>query len=134
MLVHDVPQDYDDRHSDGYKTIVYAIDENGNYVLKQTVGWEPENIAHSMAWEDIDRRIQDVKRKVIEGKLSPLAFYMERELMSPKRLSGLIGIPGWRIKRHLNPLVFNKISDSYKVRYAEFFKVSVSDFVNLKAE
>ena len=134
MLVHDVPQDSDNLHKGTYKTLVYTVDENGNYVQKQTVGWEPENIAHSMAWENINRRIQDVKLKVMDRKLSPLAFFMEREMMNPRRLSGLIGISSWKIKRHMKPWIYNKITDSYKNRYADFFKVSVSDFENLKAE
>ena len=134
MLARKVPQDSDNLHKGTYKTLVYTVDEKGNYVQKQTAGWEPENIAHSMAWDDIHRKIQDVRRKVLEGKLSPLAYFMEREMMNPRRLSGLIGISGWRIKRHMKPWIYNKISDSYKNRYADFFKVSVSDFENLKAE
>ena len=134
MLIRDVPQDNDNLHNGCYKTLVYAVDDNGNYVQKHSVGWEPENIAHSMEWDCINQRIQAVKRKVVAGELSPLAYFMEREMMDPRRLSGLIGRSKWSIKRHLNPLIFNKISEIDKNRYAEFFKVSLSDFINLKAD
>jgi hypothetical protein len=134
MPKHNVSRDNNDLPDEKYKTVIYTVDENGNYIRKQTTGWEPENIAHSMAWDDINQRIENTKKEVLTGKLSPLAYFMEREMMDPKRLSGLTGISKWRIKRHLNPRIFSKISDIYLNRYAEFFKVSVSDFIHLKVE
>jgi len=134
MSEHNVPQDNNNQHAGKYKTVIYTVDENGNYIQKQTAGWEPEDVAHSMAWDAINQRIKKVKKEVLAGNLSPLAYFLEREMMNPKRLSGLIGISKWRIKRHLKPRIFSKISETYLNRYAEFFNVSVYDFVNLNAE
>ena len=134
MQKHDVTRESKDLPDEKYKTVIYTVDENGNYIRKQTTGWEPENIAHSIAWDDINQRIENTRKKVQAGKLSPLAYFMEREMLNPKRLSGLTGISKWRIRRHRNPRIFSKISESYLNRYAEFFNVSVSDFIHLKAE
>jgi hypothetical protein len=132
MLIHNVPQDNNNLHNGTYKIITYAVDEHGNYIKQQTSGWEPENIAHAMAWDDINRRVNEVKKNVLAGNLSPLAYFMEREMLNPKRLSGLIGISKWRIKWHMKPRHFKKISDTYLRRYSGFFNIPVSEFMYFK--
>jgi hypothetical protein len=132
MQKADVPQEEKDTSNNSFVQIIYSVDDNGNYISSRSTGFEPENIAHELAIEEARRRIENVKKEVLEGKVSPLAYYLERELMTPFRLSGEVGISTWRIKRHLKPKVFSKMSDLNLNRYAKFFNVSVSDFVNLK--
>ena len=58
------------------------------------------------AWEEVNEKAEEVKRKVLEGKLSPVAYYMEKNIMNLKLLSQYTGIPKWRIRRHLKPKIF----------------------------
>jgi hypothetical protein len=133
MQKHNDIQSDNENNNNSFRQIIYSVDENGKYFSTISPGFEPENIAHSLAIEEISNRIENVKREILAGNVSPLAYYLERELMTPLRLSGEVGISTWRIKRHLKPKVFSKISDKYLNRYAKFFKVSVSDFVNLNS-
>jgi hypothetical protein len=134
MLKHKVPQDIENMHEGNYKTVVYAVDENGNYVRAQTSGWEPENIAHEMAWDLVEKRIKQAKQDVLNGKLSPLAFFAEREQMTVKRLAGMAGISKWRVKRHFKPEIFKKLKKKYIEKYCEIFGVSTYEFTNFNTE
>ena len=105
--------------------INYAVDESGRYVLEKTSGWEPVNTANEQAWEAVGERIAFVREKMEKGELSPVAYYMEKNLMDVKMLSNYIGISRWRVKRHLDAGVFRRLSHSLLERYAKVFGISV---------
>jgi len=113
-----------------FKTVEYAVGENGTYIQKQTLGWEPKDIAQEFAWETMRKHLEKTKADVVYKKLSPLAYYMEVEQMTPKRLSGLIGISQRKIKQHLRPKKFESLRDTTINKYCEFFKISKDEFVN----
>lgn len=123
MKKEDVPQDeglYGRWHG-----ICYATDEAGNYVAEKSAGWEPVNIANGQAWEEIEERLADVKDKVRSGRLSPLAYHMEKNLMDVSVLAGYTGMARWRIKRHLRSSIFNRLDQGVLARYAQVFGLTV---------
>lgn len=125
MLENEVPQDkelFGDQ-----REVSYAVDENGQYVLAQSVGWEPANIANIQAWEVIREEITAVLTKVRAGELSPLAYYMARYQMDAKLLSGYAGLFCWQVRRHLKPGPFNKLKPEILARYAAIFKTSAEN-------
>jgi hypothetical protein len=132
MQKHDDPFSENPNSENSFRQIVYSVDENGRYFSSLSSGFEPEIIAHSLAKEETLFRLEKIKNEVLNGIASPLAYYLERELMTPLRLSGEVKIASWRIKRHLKPKVFTKLSGKILKRYADFFNVSVSELVNLK--
>ncbi len=105
--------------------INYAVDESGQYVLEKTSGWEPVNVANEQAWEAVEERITFIREKMEKGELSPIAYYMEKNLMDIKTLSGYTGISSWRVKRHLDAKVFRRLAPSLLERYAKVFCISV---------
>jgi hypothetical protein len=127
-----VPQNKNNLHKGTYKTVVYAIDDDGEYVKVKTSGWEPEDIAHEQAWEQINKRIEDTKKKVLQGELSPLAYYMEKSIMTPKRLAAMAELPVRKVKRHLKPKGFKKIKEKYITIYAEVFDISTEELIHFK--
>jgi hypothetical protein len=122
----------DDNSKNKYIGLTYSLDENGKYFITTPSEFEPAEIAHSYERADIQKRIEETRHNVLNGKISPLAYYLERNLMTPYRFSGEIGIPTWRIKRHLKPSVFRRLPYPFLERYASFFGMSVDDFINLK--
>lgn len=127
-----VPQNKNNLHKGTYKTVVYAVDDNGEYVKVKTSGWEPEDIAHEQAWEQINKRIEDTKKQVLQGELSPLAYYMEKSIMTPKRLAAMAELPVRKVKRHLKPKGFRNLKEKYLTIYAQVFDITVEDLTNFK--
>jgi hypothetical protein len=123
MKKEDVPQDeglYGRWHG-----ISYAVDEDGKYALIRSAGWEPANWANRQAWDVVEQEIAGIVEKIGEGRVSPLAYYMARNLMDVKLLSRHAGLAQWRVKRHLRPGVFRRLSPTILERYAKIFKISV---------
>ncbi len=104
--------------------VFYAVDESGKYVKEQSAGWEPVTIAHEQAFEAMEERLALVGERVKKGELSPIAYYMEKNLMDAKMLSDYIGISRWRVKRHLDPRVFRRLSSPLLERYAKVFGIT----------
>ena len=128
MRKQDVPQDQG--IAEGLKEVNYAIDEDGNYVLVPSAGWEPKNIANYQAWDLIKAQLADIRNRILAGELSPLAFHMARNQMDVKLLSKYSGFFCWQIKRHLKPSVFAKLKRSILKKYAALFGISLDDLTN----
>lgn len=125
MKKADVPQDTG--VLDGWHEISYAIDENGRYVQVPSTGWEAANIANQEAWREIDRRVQEARKQILAGKLSPLAYHMARNQMDAALLASYIGLSRRKVIRHLKPAVFDALDSTILKRYAEIFALSIED-------
>ncbi|MBP2673497.1 MAG: hypothetical protein H6Q84_337 [Deltaproteobacteria bacterium] len=127
MRRNDVPQD---RCLFGeMKEIRYAVDEEGRYVLVESAGWEPVNIANREAWKSIDSEVEAVAAKVRAGELSPLAWHMARNQMDPGMLAGYVGLSRWRVRRHMKPAPFRRMRRTTLARYAAVFRVAPEEFL-----
>jgi len=129
MQKDDVPQD--EALFDGMSEVCYAVDESGRYVLAESAGWEPANIANMQAWEVIHADIAKVQARVRAGELSPLAYHMVRHQMDAKLLAGYAGLFGWQVKRHMRPGPFAKLSPAQLQRYATILKTGVEELCRI---
>jgi hypothetical protein len=109
------------------KEVCYATDSSGKYVTELSSGWDVKINALDVAWKDIAERTAKAKQQVLNGEASPLLFFMEYRLMDIGILADYTGFWKWRIKRHMKPAVFNKLSDKKLQKYAEAFNVKVDD-------
>jgi hypothetical protein len=107
--------------------VCYVTDNNGKYTTSLSKGWEVKVAALDITWQDIQKQIAEAKEKVLEGKVSPLHFWMTLRMMELSLVASYTGFWQWQIKRHLKPDVFNKLSDKKIQKYAEAFNVSVED-------
>jgi hypothetical protein len=126
----EVPQDDEGLLEGKLREVCYAVDETGNYVTVLSTGWSPKNEALKQAWEVVNEKIEVVKQEVIAGKLSPLAYYMEKHIMNLKLLSAYTGISKWRIKRHMKPKIFARLDNETLAKYAAAFETNVSSLKN----
>lgn len=131
MKKEDVPQDVS-ALGKITKEVCYATDSEGKYTTELSKGWDVKITALDKAWEDIDVRIENARKKVLNGEASPLLFFMEKGIMDISLLADYTGFWQWQIKRHLKPDVFNNLSDKKLQRYAEVFNVSVDDLKNMR--
>ncbi len=129
MHKEEVPQDQG--IADGLKEVTYAVDDNGNYVMVPSAGWEPKNISNYQAWEVIAEQIETARCQVLSNEVSPLAFHMARNQMDVALLAQYMGIMRWRVKRHLKPQIFKKLNVNLLNRYASLLKVTVEQLQDI---
>lgn len=129
MKREDVPQDKSNLNTS--KELCYAIDANGNYVTTLSSGWDPKSIALDNAIEEINKRIKKAKEKVLNGKTSPIEYYMEVNKMDVSILASYVGFWKWRVKKHFKPRVFKKLSINILQKYAEVFEISVEELQDI---
>jgi hypothetical protein len=113
----------------GYKSIVYTANKDGVYRKVSRKGWEPANIALGMAWESVNEIIEQTKKKVISGELSPIAFFMEKNQFSIARLSYMTGFSKRKIRKHLHPKAFAKINQETLETYSKAFQTTPEQFI-----
>ena len=119
-------------HNGVVKQLFYAVDDTGKYTQVPSVGWEPENVAMAQAWEEVNERVENARQRVLAGQLSPVGYYMEKQLMNIALLARYVGRFQWQVKRHLKPAVFNRLSDRMLHRYAAAFKITVQELKQVK--
>ncbi len=130
MKVNEVPQNKG-MITDDLREICYAVDENGSYILAQSAGWEPKNIANDQAWTLIEEEVSQTVKKIKAGKLSPLAFHMAKNQMNLSLLSKYVGFSRLRVKLHLKPSVFRKLKPSVLKRYGRVFEIEVEELLKV---
>lgn len=131
MKKKEIPQDHSSLQN-FTKELCYAVDETGKYTTDLSSGWDVKASALDVAWKDIEARVADAKRKVLNGEISPVVYYMELKLMDLSILAAYTGFYQWNIKRHFKPDVFKKLSAKRLSKYAEVFEVSVEQLKNIE--
>jgi hypothetical protein len=110
------------------KEVCYAVDDSGKYVTELSTGWDVKTTALDVAWNDINTRTEEAKKKMMKGEVSPVLYFMELKLMDLPTLADYTGFWKWTIKRHFKPSVFKSLSEKKLRKYAEVFEVSVAEF------
>lgn len=129
MRKQDVPQD--EGVLDDEKVVSYALDTDGQYCLTTSAGWDPVNCANRLAWQDIKLQLDAVRQQIGRGEVSVLAYYMTRAQMDVALLASYSGISRWRVRRHLKPKVFRKLSSKDQSCYARLFRIRCEQLFQL---
>lgn len=109
----------------------YRMDDQGNFSKKLEANWGAKEIVNNQTWEIVKERIADAKLKVINGELSPIAYYMQKCITDLKTLSLYTGFSKWAIKRHMKPKIFNKLSELKLKKYCDFFEISLEEMKDI---
>lgn len=123
MKTKDVPQDGDPTFAGGTK-ICYAVDADGKYVPVNTTGWTVEAEAKDLAWKAIDTDVERCRQRVERGEASPLEYFMKQRQMDPALLAANVGACALRVRWHLRPRVFRRLSETWLDRYAACLNIS----------
>jgi hypothetical protein len=124
MKKKEVPQD-EGLMEGRFEDLNYALDENGNYVTVLSKGWAPKNEAMLQAWDLIHEKTEQVRQDVLAGKISPIAFFMEKNIMSLKLLADYVELPKRKVRKHLKPEKFTQLEDDILQRYADTFEITL---------
>ena len=124
---------YKDEAYGKYRELSYSYQEGGKF--EQTVGFHGETdlIVLQQAWDLFQERIEDARQRVLAGKVSPVVYYMEKNLLDPMNLSMMAGMAVWRVKWHFRPAVFKRLPEKILKRYAEAFNISIYQLKNIES-
>ena len=126
MKKDEIPQD-DGALGRIAREVTYVVGEDGKYETAQSSGWDVKTEALNVAWDEVERKIEAARQKVLNGTASPLLYFMEKKIMDLSILSSYTGFWKWTIKRHLKPSVFKKLPEEKLKKYAELFEVSIEE-------
>ena len=127
MKIDEVPQDQGFMIEGKIRDVCYAVDENGHYTKKLSTGWDPKNEAMVMAWDVVYERVEIVRSKILAGELSPIAFYMELNVMDTSILADYTGLSKFKVKKHLKMKKFKELANEVIEKYASTFSISVEE-------
>jgi len=132
MLFNQVPQD-DEGLLDGKgRELQYAVDSDGNYVKSKSSGWEPKNAIFIQAWNQIKDKMYEARKGILNGKLSPIAYFMQLHIMDTTLLAEYVGLPKRKVRKHLKPENFLALSPDLKKLYAQAFGLTPEQLLDVK--
>lgn len=103
----------------GHRKLMYARDGRGHGVTIGSQGWEAEEICTMHAVDAIAAQAVDARARAEAGRASPLEYWMYARRMDVALLSQVSGVWQWRVRRHLRPAVFARLSARQVARYAQ---------------
>lgn len=135
MKVNEVPQDPKNfKQAEKMRKLMYAVDNDGKYMGVNSAGWEAENAATRQAWDAVDEELAATEAAVRAGTLSPIAYFMQKNLMDLSLLARYVGKWKWQVRRHMKPDVFKKLNPSLLSAYAGVFNISVDELTSFGQE
>ena len=134
MKVKDVPQD--DAHAENgkFKEICYAVDDDGEHVKVESVGWDPKNDALTQAWDEVIESTLKILQDVKDNKVSPIAFFKAKCIMDTKILAGYMKLPYFTVWLHHKPFFFKRLKTPILEQYAKVFNITVDKLINPSKE
>lgn len=131
MDVNEVPQESSGfKQRDQVRKLMYAVGKDGQYTGVNSAGWEPEHVAMQQAWEEADETVRQTLDQVLRGEQSPIAYFMQKHLMTPALLGKYVGKWGWQVRRHLKPAVFQRLPSALLERYARVFNITMDELIH----
>jgi hypothetical protein len=122
---------YKDPEHGAHRELFYSFDETGKYDREVRFHDDSDKVFIEQFWDLQYARIEEARQKVVAGKVSPLVYYMEKNLLDTLSLAMQAGISLWRVKRHLKSRVFKRLSRKTLEKYAKAFNISVDQLINV---
>lgn len=110
--------------------ILYVEKEDGSYGPMQTGSYLTKNYIDDY-YEKRQRLEAGLREQVRKREISPVAYYMTLVDLSLAETAMRIGISQRKVKKHMKPENFAKISPAVLEKYAEVFNVAVNTLTEL---
>ena len=89
--------------------------------------WENRQDACMLVMENHFQELEPIRKQVLEGELSPLAYHIKVLFLSLKILSSYTGIPKHQIKKHLKAEHFNRLDEETLKKYAVALGITMEE-------
>jgi hypothetical protein len=110
--------------------ILYVEKEDGQYGPVQTGSYISANYLDDFFYKRKNLEAALI-RKVQTDEISPIHYFMILEDLTLSELASRAGIWKWKVKRHLKPSFFHKISCREMNRYSAVFNVNADEIRKL---
>lgn len=129
--VTDIPEEVADLPNYRYnRELFYHFDPEKGFSKAVNYQNDSNQVIIRQSWDAAEQRLEEVRRRVIDGNASPIAYYMEKVLMEVPMLAAYTGFARWRVRRHLTWKVFRKLNDHKLEKYAKVFEITVEELRN----
>lgn len=115
----------------GVRKAVYVVDQDGHYQIAQSGGDEAEVTVTEEAVAWFARLAEDARQRARRGETSPLEYHMFRLRMDLPNLAQATGLWRWRVRRHLTPKGFARLSPRLLERYADALGLNAAQLQTL---
>ena len=132
MKQDQVPQDKRNLNEGKVAKLYYATDEQGHYTKVNSIGWEPETVAMEQAWDVVNAEVEEARKRVTEGKASPILYFLKKNIMTVPMVADYVGTMSFIVRLHMRPFFFARLSRKTLEKYAYTFRISVGELTEMK--
>ena len=105
-----------------HQLVLYVEKKDGSYGPVRTGSYITKNYIDDF-WLKRKHLEEEFLGKVRRGEISPIAYYMTLEELTPSELAARVGVSARRVKKHLTPRHFGDISLDELRRYCDVFNI-----------
>lgn len=120
----------DSKIDHSHQLILYVEKEDSSYGPVQTGSYMANHYLDDF-FEKKERLRQKRLDELIEGRISPLAYYKDLVDIGEGDLAVRVGISRRKLRSHMTPEGFTRVSVSLLARYAEVFGVPVAQIFQI---
>ncbi|HNW30074.1 MAG TPA: hypothetical protein PKN50_16460 [Spirochaetota bacterium] len=113
-----------------HQLILYVEKKDGSYGPVKTGSYITKNYIDDF-WYKRKKLEQDYMGKVRKGEISPIAYYMVLEELTPSELASRVRMSTRKVKKHLTTRHFGAITLEQLQRYCEVFNVSLVNLLQV---
>lgn len=106
-----------------HQLVLYVEKKDGTFGPVQTGSYISKNYIDDY-WFKRHNLEKEYLDKIRRGEISPIAYYMVLEELTPSELASRVGIPLRKVKKHLRPEHFGQVTVDQLHRYCSVFNVS----------
>lgn len=117
-----------------HQMLLYVEKEDGSYGTVQTGSYMASNFMSD--FQEKQQYFHEINLKaVMEGKISPIAYYMNTGELTIPEVADRTGLRIGVVKKHMQLRYFERMSVDQAMRYAELFGIPVARlFAFIKSE
>lgn len=120
----------DSKVDHSHQLILYVEKDDRSYGPVQTGSYMADNYLDDF-FEKKDKLKQARLYELLEGKISPLAYYKDLVEIGEGDLAARVGISRRKLKSHMTPEGFSGLTVSLLEKYAEIFGVPVAQLFQI---
>jgi len=116
---------------DGQQKVMYAPNDNGEFE-KFNYGSDVEEYATKLAVEEYELLMKESLQNIKNNISSPIEYFMYKNRMDIPTLTSIVGMFGFRVKRHLRADIYKKLNDKILNKYAIAFQIDLEELKGFK--
>jgi hypothetical protein len=112
------------------RELFYSFDREKGFSAKVDYQYDANQVIIRQSWDAAGERLEQVRQAVIAGKRSPIAYFMEKQLMEVPMLAAYVGLKKWKVRWHLTNTGFRRMKPDTLQKYAGVFDIPVTELTN----